>query len=245
MVGACVDPLQNSFTFTRAMAQRFWEITEHAHHVPGEGANFTDQTYPPSKEHLMQNLTVVLSNGHTTVIPHYELVSQERGTAQEEGKYTVTNASRIMVAVAPDPEDDGSGDVVPILGGVYLSQNYLLVDYERKSWSLAPAVIGKMDDGQRKIVAVLGDVEKSGGKTSINVGGVVGGVIVAVIILATAAVGVFYQRKRTLNLRRQKVKERADTCSDKELDTRPTVMEMRSRTTTQPVPATVVMRGKL
>ena len=250
MVSACVDPLQNAFTFTRAMAQRFWEITEHAHHVPGEGANFTDQTYPAGKEHLMQNLTVVLNNGHTTVIPHYELVSQERGATQDEGKYAVTNASRIMVAVAPDPDDDGSGNVIPILGGVYLSQKYLLVDYARKSWSMAPAVIGKMGDERQKIVTVMSDGEDQDteGKRSTNVGAVVGGVLAAVIVLTA----VLYRRKWIMWLNRcmYKVAPMTRMSSDKELDTRPTVMGMQHHTVTQLVPAattidTVVVASEL
>ncbi|KAF8537983.1 hypothetical protein BDD12DRAFT_663597, partial [Trichophaea hybrida] len=131
-IPACIDPLKNAFVFSKTMSDRLLSLTEHAFNVTGEPA-FDVRTYPASKEHLMENLTVVLSNGYTTVIPHYELISQWRGT-DKEGKYGVLNESRIMVAAEPDERDTGDGDFLAILGGVYLSQNMLLVDYMRNTF---------------------------------------------------------------------------------------------------------------
>ena len=143
---ACIDPQKSEFTFTKAMTDRLKNLTEHAIQVPSAGPNFTDQIYPLSKRHLMHSLTVVLSNGYTTVIPEYELVSQERGT-NEYGEYKVINSSRIMISVsssvfASKAEQELDNNIVPILGGVFLSQNYLRVDYKRGNFSMARARLG-------------------------------------------------------------------------------------------------------
>lgn len=196
-IPACIDPLQNQFTFTKAMSNRFSELTEHEFNVTGEPP-FNIQTYPISKEHLMENLTIVLSNGYKTVIPHYELVSQFRGT-NEEGKYSVLNESRIMVAAAPDEKDTGDGNILPVLGGVYLSQNYLLVDYKRGTFSMAPARIDDVKEGQEDIETVIDpDTEDGEGPSSdgrLRVGEI-GGIVAGVILVAVVAVAVYlYFRK--------------------------------------------------
>jgi hypothetical protein len=197
-VVACIDPLQNQFTFTQKMYDLFANLTEHPTDPSIEGGtNFTQQTFPLRNEPLIGNLTVELSNGYTTVIPHYEFVSQERGT-DAEGKYAVVNESRIMVAAGTTGTSSLDGVEVLILGGVYLSQNYLFVDYESGLFHLAPAVVGPMNDHDHNIVKVCGSstfdspassspqghqVSKS--NAGAIAGGVVGGLAVAVAGLLT------------------------------------------------------------
>lgn len=114
-VAACVDPHQNQFTFTPFMFSRFANLTDHPTDLPSRdnlaSPNLTSQIYPAGHEDLIGNLTIILSNGYTTVIPHYELVTQERGT-DEQGKYAVVNDSTIMVAIGP-----GKPDAPPLLAG--------------------------------------------------------------------------------------------------------------------------------
>jgi hypothetical protein len=179
-VPACIDPLQNQFTFTQTMYDLFANLTEHpVNPAEAGGSNFTQQTYPVENEPLIGDITVELSNGYTTVIPHYEFVSQERGT-DAEGKYAVLNTSRIMVR-AGTTSGDGSGMV---LGGVYLSLNYLLVDYANQMFHLAPAVIGELGDQDHDIVKVCGAVSFDGtnssngpGRAKSTTGRIVGGVL--------------------------------------------------------------------
>ncbi|OCL13878.1 hypothetical protein AOQ84DRAFT_351779 [Glonium stellatum] len=100
------------------------------------------QTFPMSAEPLIGNPTVALSNGYTSVIPQYEMLSQERGV-DSEGKYVVTNSRRLIAAVGTGLTDYGVD--VSLLGGVFLSQNYLVVDYAKNKFSLTPAVIGTVN----------------------------------------------------------------------------------------------------
>lgn len=132
-VPACVDTIQNAFTFTKTMFDEWARLTRH---IDFDGSNYTSQTYPADRETFLGSLTIKLANGYTSTIPHYELVSNERGP-DSRGKYTVTNSSRVMAAV-----QTGQGDLgvdIPLLGGVFLSQNYLRVDYDQGKFWLAQA----------------------------------------------------------------------------------------------------------
>lgn len=133
-VPACIDTIQNAFTFTKAMYQEWGKLTRH---IDYDGSNYSVQTYPKDREVFIGSLTIKLSNGYESIIPHFELLSMERGT-DSQGKYSIINSSRVMAAV-----QTGQGDLgvdVPLLGGVFLSQNYLRVDYDQERFWLAKAV---------------------------------------------------------------------------------------------------------
>ena len=198
---ACVDPLQNQFTFTQTMYDIFANLTDHPSDPTVEGgSNFTQQTYPLSSGRLLGNLTVELIDGYTTVIPNYEFVSQERGT-DAEGKYAVVNESRLMVAAGTTGTSTMDGVDIPILGGVYLSQNYLFVDFDSGVFRLAPAVLGEMDDQSHDIVQVCGGsafdlpLSRSSGSKS-NTGAIAGGVVGGAAVFTVAAVTIWCFRKR-------------------------------------------------
>ncbi|KAK0713232.1 hypothetical protein B0T26DRAFT_716833 [Lasiosphaeria miniovina] len=142
-VTACIDTIQNAFAFTPAMFAKWQGLTNWVASPGDGGPDFTQQTYPLDREPLMGTLTIRLANGYTSVIPHYELVSNERGS-DSQGKYAVVNASRAMAAVQTGDSDLGRD--TPVLGGVFLSQNYLRVDYANNSFSLSPRVASPPDD---------------------------------------------------------------------------------------------------
>lgn len=197
IVPTCIDPLQNEFTFTQAMYTLFANLTNHPSNPPGDGsANYTTQTYPASAADFIQNLTVQLSDGFTVTIPHYEFLSQERGT-DAEGKYAVVNASRAMVAASTGLTDYGVD--VPLLGGVFLSQTYLKVDYDSGTFSLAPAALGNVGPSNIISTCVGGATHapSTGGHKS-NAGAIAGGVVggFAGLALVGAAVWYFGMRKR-------------------------------------------------
>jgi len=142
-VPACVDLIENAFSFTPELYQKWANLTNHPTTNPTDGSPlYTDQTYPGASEQLIGELTLTLSNDQgtnfTSFIPHFELVSQERG-ADSQGKYAVVNATRAMAAVASS-ENEILGQ--PLLGGTFLSQNYLVIDFEKNMFGLAPAVLG-------------------------------------------------------------------------------------------------------
>ncbi|MCJ1230812.1 hypothetical protein MMC12_007486 [Toensbergia leucococca] len=186
-VAACLDPLQNGFTLTQSMYDRFINLT-----LQPDLSN-SQATYPASAEPLFGNLSITLANGYETTIPHYELVSQERGT-DSEGKYTVINASAITVPLSAN--ESVTSEVVPILGGIYLSLNYLLVDYENQVFSLAPAVVGPMGDQDHDIVTVCNGTSSHSGGNGNNIGGIMGAVFGSVIPFVLTPCVVFYLRRR-------------------------------------------------
>ncbi|KAF4931004.1 hypothetical protein CGCVW01_v000735 [Colletotrichum viniferum] len=134
-VSACIDTVQNDFTFTPNMFSRFQNFTNHT--TTFNGTTYGQSTYPSSLESMIGTLTIKLTNGYTTVIPHYELVSHERGT-DSRGRYAVTNNTHIQATVGSGLSDLGNN--IPILGGVFLSQNYLHVDYAAGKFWLSPQV---------------------------------------------------------------------------------------------------------
>jgi hypothetical protein len=205
IVPACIDPLQNEFTLTQAMYTRWASFTQHS-------SNFTTPTtindpstnlqlYPMANEPLIGNITITLDNGYTTTIPHYELVSQQRGT-DSEGKYAVINSSVLMAAVGTGATDYGQD--IPLLGGVYLSQNYLTVDYDSGSFGLAPAntaastlmdVVSICSNSSASSTQTSSTSPDSSNSSSTNVGAIVGGVVGGVLILAIIALIIFLRRR--------------------------------------------------
>ncbi|KAH8890368.1 hypothetical protein GQ53DRAFT_782437 [Thozetella sp. PMI_491] len=136
-VSACIDTIQNSFTLTQSMFAKFQSLGKH---IDYDGSNYSSQSFPISSEPLLGTLTIKLANGYTSVIPHHELVGHERGT-DAQGKYAVVNNTRLQAAVASGQSDLGSN--IPILGGVFLTSNYLEVDYEAGKFWLSPSTADK------------------------------------------------------------------------------------------------------
>ncbi|KAK6220557.1 hypothetical protein LQW54_002002 [Pestalotiopsis sp. IQ-011] len=194
-VPACIDTIQNAFTFTKAMYAEWAQLTQH---IDYDGSNYTAQTYPADRKPLIGNLTVTLSNGYTSVIPHYELVSQQRGS-DAQGKYSITNSSRIMAAVQTGQGDLGSD--VPLLGGTFLSQNYLRVDYDQNKFWLSKAII---DDSVTPFIETICEqtsVAASPGQSSsgsaANDIGLKLGLPIAFVVVATGLFGFGLFKRRS------------------------------------------------
>ncbi|KPM40532.1 hypothetical protein AK830_g6008 [Neonectria ditissima] len=148
-ISACIDTIQNSFTLTDSMFEKFQEI---GNHIEDDGSEYKPSVFPGDRDSLLGTLTIRFSNGYSSVIPHYELINHERGT-DDQGKYAVLNNSRIAASVSSGQSDLGAN--VPILGGVFLSQNYLQVDYKTGKFWLSPQVKnGTLPD---KITALCSD----------------------------------------------------------------------------------------
>ena len=129
---ACVEPFQDRFTFTPYVASRFANITNY-------NSSYTNLTYPTSNA-PDGSITITLDNNYTTVIPNSELVTLHRGSDQS-GRYAITNSSIVDTAIESNANSNPA-TVQPLLGGMYLTFNYLLVDYESGQFQMAPAVPG-------------------------------------------------------------------------------------------------------
>ncbi|KAH0562035.1 hypothetical protein GP486_003261 [Trichoglossum hirsutum] len=192
-VPACIDPQQNAFTFTQAIYNLWSNFTGHPANgsLPGEPP-FTSQTYPKDREPLIGTLTVTLDDGFETIIPHYELLSEERGN-DAQGRYAVVNASRVMAAVSNDETLP-----VPILGGVYLSQNYLFVDYDKGTFHLATADLDTHDQDIVPICEGGATPSPSHGSRRLSGRKIAGiAVGVAAVVLIALALALWWARYRT------------------------------------------------
>lgn len=204
-IAACIDPLQNQFALSQSMYDRWARYTSH-------NASDSNQIFPPGHQPYMGNLTVVLAGEYTTFIPNYELLSDERGT-NAEGKYDVIS-NNVMAAVGPGLPNYGD---IPILGGTFLSQNYLFVDYDHGVFGLAPVVLGPMDPGKSdiKTVCTSGTAKGSGG--SKHVGVIVGPVVGGVFALALIGLAVWW----VLPGRKSKAGPVEDAVAENDEDWRP------------------------
>lgn len=109
------------------------------------GLTFAADTRPEG------DLAITLDNGYTTLIPNSHLFTPIRGS-DKNGHYVVTNSSVLETAIVDNAKDDPT-TVQPLLGGLYLTFNYLIVDYENNRFKMAPA---KQDigDTESNITAV-------------------------------------------------------------------------------------------
>ena len=126
---ACLEPFQERFTFPQAVAASFGNAT-------GWSRAYGKFTYPLNRR-PSGDLTIILDNDYSTTIPNSALFTPKRGS-DPYGHYVVTNSSIIETGVTYNLEDD-PGDIQPLLGGMWLTQNYLLVDYAHKQFQLARA----------------------------------------------------------------------------------------------------------
>jgi len=131
-IPACVDPFQNAIGLPNDLYTIWANVTQHP-------PDFGNQIYPLANEHLMETLDIELEGGYRTRIPHCELVSLQRGAdVNGIGDYTVTNRSRIMASVSSGINDLGE-DFGILLGGAFLANTYVRIDYENAVFGLSRA----------------------------------------------------------------------------------------------------------
>jgi hypothetical protein len=85
---------------------------------------------------------------------------------------------------------------VPILGGVFPSQNYLLIDYDRGVFGLAPATVGKMDSSERIVMCPAMTLTSKRHPSAGTIAAIVLGVLLAIIILLGIAKWMISKRKQ-------------------------------------------------
>lgn len=128
---ACVEPFQQRFTFLPSMVKKFAYWTRY--NISNPGLAFPVNLRPNG------TLEIRLDNGYRTIIPNDHLFTPKRGS-DENGHYVVTNSSIIETGIVYNAEDNDA-DVRPILGGLFLNFNYLVVDYDNNIFQMAPSII--------------------------------------------------------------------------------------------------------
>ncbi|KAL8731533.1 MAG: hypothetical protein Q9166_003379 [cf. Caloplaca sp. 2 TL-2023] len=216
---ACIEPFQQRFTFLPSMAKKFANMTAFNDSYPGLTFPVDGGPYPydgrPDGE-----LRLTLENGHTTTIPNDHLFTLKRGS-DENGHYVVTNSSIVETGIAYNA-DDVDAEVQPILGGLYLTFNYLVVDYDNNRFQMARAVQGGQD-GDTSITAVCtpnpttadpdatsSQTNTSNENSSTKAAAIGGGTVGAVAGLAAIAVSSFFLIRKRRRIRAQQEQKGAE-----------------------------------
>lgn len=125
---ACIEPFQQRFTLLPTMVQNFAHYTGYDHSYPG-------LTFPTNMRPNGE-LYITFDNGYVTTIPNDHLFTPKRGS-DESGHYVVTNSSIVETGMVYNA-DDADADAQIILGGLFLTFNYLVVDYVNNQFQMAP-----------------------------------------------------------------------------------------------------------
>ena len=211
---ACVEPFQQRFTFLPSMVNQFIGLT-------GYNASYSGLTFPANMR-PNGSLEIRLDNGYRTVVPNDHLVTPKRGS-DNNGHYVVTNSSVVETGIAYNVDDNDS-DTQPILGGLFLTFNYLVVDYDNNLFQMAP-MVQRPQNSDANITAVctpsptIAGPEASSSPTNTShatgssraaaIGGGIGGAVAGLAAIA----GLCYclVRKRRRNRQQQDKKEAEQT----------------------------------
>lgn len=207
-MAACVEPFQERFTFTPLMVERLVSITGYDNRTnsPYSGLNFPAHSRPKG------TLQIKLDNGYTTTIPNEQLFTLKRGS-DDNGLYVITNSSVFETGIAYNVHDDPK-IVQPRLGGLYLTFNYLIVDYDNGKFQMAPnlneapgpsasitalctpsSVDSNLDPGQTTTS------HRHAPSRAVKIGGATTGAIVG--LAAIAGLGMYLLHKRRQNRQRK------------------------------------------
>ena len=205
---ACIEPFQEHLTFTPDVVGKFAYVT-------GYNPSNSGLTYPASQK-PDGNLTISLDNNYTTTVPNSKLFNLQRGSDQF-GHYTVTNSSVVDTDIVYNVQSDPA-TVQPTLGGLYLTFNYLVVDYESGQFQLAPALQGTQPTSSQAIEAICtptASTATSPQNNSSKTGAIVGGTVGGVAGLAIMGVLVVLYRHRQAQRQHQIVRESTITPGDR------------------------------
>ena len=193
-VTACIEPQQQRFTFLPSMVKVFAVITGYNSSYPG--LTFPTVTRPEGA------LQITLDNGYTTTIPNDHLFTPQRGS-DENGQYVVTNSSIFETGMVYNPFEVDA-EVQLILGGLYLTYNYLVVDYDNSQFQMAQTVQGAQASNAEIVTVCEPNPTAAGPSTSgtrgasrgAAIGGGTAGGVVGLAAIAVLCYFLFRKRRR-------------------------------------------------
>ena len=201
-IQACIEPSMQRFTLPPAVALSFASYTLQNSTLFPKTMRY-DVTARPAGD-----LQITLSNGYQSTISNQELFQPLRAS-DKTGRYTISNDS-VVEAFISDTRDLKASDVAVTLGAMFLTFNYLMVDYAKGEFNLAPSITTKLNDLRPDLVTVctpnqsgLANPSASASppapaRSSTNKGAIAGGVVGGVAGLALIAALVFciFRRRR-------------------------------------------------
>ncbi|RPA95466.1 hypothetical protein L873DRAFT_1792227 [Choiromyces venosus 120613-1] len=132
---ACINPFQSHFSLTRTMISRLMNFTGHGPVAEdSDSIDYEGDQTPKSLE-----LTVKLEN-FTSTTPSYELINLKRGTvpANTTGTYSILNQTTYEIGVLSNYDSSANKESEILLGAIFLSTVYLVVDLDEGIFKLAP-----------------------------------------------------------------------------------------------------------
>lgn len=131
---ACINPFQSRFSLTRRMISQLMNFTGHEPVVDNPDAIYYEgDNVPRSLE-----LTVKLDN-LTSTTPPYELWNLKRGTAPSTtGTYSILSNTTYEIGVKSNFDSSAGKETEILLGAIFLSTIYLVVDLDAGVFKLAP-----------------------------------------------------------------------------------------------------------
>lgn len=97
-------------------------------------------------------LIIIPNNGYKPVIPNEELFTFKRGS-NVYGRYAITNTSMLETGIQYNAISD-LATVRALLGGMFSTMIYLVVDYEADFFQLALAIQGTIGDDMRQLKSI-------------------------------------------------------------------------------------------
>ncbi|KAL8818920.1 MAG: hypothetical protein Q9223_002537 [Gallowayella weberi] len=193
----------------------------------GYNSSYPGLTFP-TQSRPNGTLQIKLDNGYSTTIPNDHLFNLKRGS-DENGHYVVTNSSIVEAGIINNA-DDVDADAQLIFGGLFLTFNYLVVDYDNNHFQMAPAVQGT-DGSNANIITVCTPTPtpaspspenmseaKASSKAAAIGGGTAGGIAGLAVV---AGICYFLHRRRRGNRQSQDQQHAEDNSSPMTMRTAP------------------------
>jgi len=131
---ACINPFQSRFSLTRRMISQLMNLTGHEPVVDDPDAIY----YEGDKAPRSLELTVKLDN-LTSTTPPYELWNLKRGAAPgTTGTYSILSNTTYEIGVKSNFDSSAGKETEILLGAIFLSTTYLVVDLDAGIFKLAP-----------------------------------------------------------------------------------------------------------
>jgi Eukaryotic aspartyl protease len=181
-IAACINPLEHGIEVTDDIYNSWNILTNHS-------PELDDSIYTTGSVDF-EGLIITLDNGYVTTIPQNELITYERGY-NDQGQWDVNSTSYMEAMIKPNVNQN-----YVVLGGIFLSQNYLRVDYANSQFMLAPANTSTSISGSPKITSTCVSnaapvPTPSPGKKKLSKGDIAAIVICSLVFLVLVAVLLF------------------------------------------------------
>ncbi|KAK3689333.1 hypothetical protein B0T22DRAFT_375669 [Podospora appendiculata] len=201
-LAACIEPYDNLFRLPKSDLERFKDFYTKYTNSTAATLNPSDYkgtllnlepgiVYPKSSGAFNASLRFTINNELTVDIPHYEFERPLRGLDENGTVVLVERYTELQIYGSPAPED------APVLGKAFLSQLYLLVDYDKMKFSLAPQNL----EAGTPLPKSSGDCPSSGTDTNassdlnLRTGLIVVGAVLGALLLLLAVLFVVHKAR--------------------------------------------------